>query len=244
MTQLRDETDSAASKGGRSPLLSFFIAILFFLAFAVVALSVVFGANWILALDGGVSRFALSIRGECVIPFAAVTRAGGTVASVAVACVATGLLLAQGFRRDAVFIGGGFASGMAVAYGIKLIVERLRPAGINLIDLPSSYAFPSGHSFASLLLMGMVTVLLWEMFANYPRRRGIRATLVVTVALLVIAIGFSRIYLGVHWPSDVLGGWCLGGAWLALCVYVRTCAPSACLVVHDYSAKASSNLSG
>ncbi len=99
-------------------------------------------------------------------------------------------------------------------------MARERPlASGALIPLPGDYSFPSGHSVAGLLLYGVLAFLL----VRSLRSRGARIAVIIAAAVLIGSIGLSRVYLGVHWPSDVLGAWLLAGAWLWLCawVYVR-----------------------
>jgi undecaprenyl-diphosphatase len=87
---------------------------------------------------------------------------------------------------------------------LKVMFSRERPRLFDKIALPTDYSFPSGHSMSALGIYGVVAAAL---IALYPRAR--RATLTAAI-VLIAAIGLSRIYLGVHWPSDVLGGF-LGG---------------------------------
>jgi membrane-associated phospholipid phosphatase len=84
---------------------------------------------------------------------------------------------------------------------LKVMFSRERPRLFDKIALPTDYSFPSGHSMSALGIYGVIAAAL---IALYPHAR--RATIAAAI-LLVAAIGFSRIYLGVHWPSDVLGGY-------------------------------------
>src|SRR5712691_7896729 len=94
---------------------------------------------------------------------------------------------------------------------IKTAFARQRPDLINALIPAQGYSFPSGHAFVAFAFYGFATFLLAERAQSWSRR-----VLVVFVGLLVIfMVGFSRIYLGVHWPSDVLASLALGGAWLS-----------------------------
>jgi membrane-associated phospholipid phosphatase len=90
---------------------------------------------------------------------------------------------------------------IAANNALKLMFSRERPRLFDKIALPTDYSFPSGHSMSALGIYGVIAAAL---IALYPHAR--RATIAAAI-LLVAAIGFSRIYLGVHWPSDVLGGY-------------------------------------
>jgi undecaprenyl-diphosphatase len=96
--------------------------------------------------------------------------------------------------------------------GLKLLVRRARPDPYFGTVLPVSYSFPSGHALDSCVIYFALAALL----APYFRRGWERALLFTLAAVLVLLIGVSRVYLGVHWPSDVVGGWAVGAAWLAV----------------------------
>lgn len=93
--------------------------------------------------------------------------------------------------------------------GLKWIVHRARPDEVFAQTMPTSYSFPSGHAlFAIVLYIGIVTILA-------QRLGGIARTLLWVFAIIVVLlIGLSRIFLGVHYPTDVLGGYVGGALWL------------------------------
>jgi len=104
-----------------------------------------------------------------------------------------------------------------LSYGlIKDLYARPRPPLHDPAIVESTFSFPSGHSFESLVAYGFLAYLLLP----YLRRRSSRLLLFSGVALLVLAIGFSRIYLGAHYLSDVMGGYTAGGCWLMTCIAV------------------------
>jgi membrane-associated phospholipid phosphatase len=93
-----------------------------------------------------------------------------------------------------------------ISYSSKLFFHRVRPHFWELFfPLPSDYSFPSGHALFSLTFVLMLVVLTWE--------SRWRWWVVLTGGLFVIAIAWTRLYLGVHYPSDILGGWSLAIAW-------------------------------
>ncbi|WP_051798844.1 phosphatase PAP2 family protein [Catenuloplanes japonicus] len=103
--------------------------------------------------------------------------------------------------------GGG--GGLLVA-GIKALIARDRPDPLLRAVTESGFSFPSGHSTTSVVVLGTVAWLV-SMTTN---AHMVRATAWVAAVLLGAGIGLSRIYLGVHYPTDVLAGWILGSAWL------------------------------
>jgi membrane-associated phospholipid phosphatase len=120
------------------------------------------------------------------------------------------LLLALLVRQwlAALFILLASSTGVLVGVVIKALVASPRPTAdlVRVYDTPESYAFPSTTAFFATVFLGMVGYLIWR-----PRRRVAIVTLGV---LLLLSSGLSRVYVGAHWATDVLGGWLLGGAWL------------------------------
>lgn len=96
---------------------------------------------------------------------------------------------------------------------IKNIIGRERPAGEHLIEV-SAQSFPSGHAMSSIAFYGFLIYLGWRYLPRLWMK--IAATLLCTA--LVVTIGFSRVYLGVHYPSDVAAGFMGGLCWLAVCI--------------------------
>ena len=101
---------------------------------------------------------------------------------------------------------------------LKFIIQRPRPDGFRLATV-SGFSFPSGHSMAAMAFFGLLAWLVWK----YEADRRLRRLYATGFALVIVMIGVSRIYLGVHYASDVLGGFCLSMAWLA--VYTRVAVP-------------------
>lgn len=109
----------------------------------------------------------------------------------------------------AVSVGGGLLLG----HLLKLGFERPRPDLVaHLVDI-HSLSFPSSHAMLSAITYLTIGVLL----TRVERRRIVRLYILVVAVGLTLLIGASRIYLGVHWPSDVLAGWCAGAAWAMGC---------------------------
>ena len=100
----------------------------------------------------------------------------------------------------------------------KFIVQRPRPEGFRLIA-ESGYSFPSGHSMVAMAFYGLLAWMAW----HYERDPLVRRVSVAGFGLVVVMVGISRVYLGVHYASDVIAGFCLAGAWLA--VYTTIFAP-------------------
>ena len=116
----------------------------------------------------------------------------------------------------ALFISLSASTGMLVGEAIKPLSARPRPTAdlVRVQETPDSYGFPSSTAFFAVVFLGMVGYLVWR---APPRRPAAIATFGILLVLLSSS-GLSRVYVGAHWATDVLGGWLLGGAWLILLV--------------------------
>jgi membrane-associated phospholipid phosphatase len=95
---------------------------------------------------------------------------------------------------------------VGLTVGVKILVERPRPgAADRLGPVDHSYSFPSGHTLNSTVLLGLTVILLLPLI----QRRGWRVALIAGAGLLALGIGWSRIYLGYHWTTDVIASWLL-----------------------------------
>ena len=146
----------------------------------------------------------------------AVTSLGGWAAAIV---MMAGMILYFAISRrriDALII---LFSGAPVLAGflLKEVVGRARPEYLITGSAPSTMSFPSGHSLFAMVFGGLLIVLVGELVESAPVRR----TLQFGLALLILAVGASRVYLGVHWPSDVLGGYLFGGLALLGLIFVR-----------------------
>ena len=135
---------------------------------------------------------------------------GGFLAIVVL--VATLLLWRHRLFTDAVFVVLAFAGAEAITFGMKQGFRRDRPFFEDPLATASSFSFPSGHALVSLAVYGSLALVV----ARHLTSRRAAAAVLAMAALWVLAIGFSRLYLGVHFLSDVLAGYSAGAAWLAL----------------------------
>jgi undecaprenyl-diphosphatase len=147
----------------------------------------------------------------------ALTSLGGVIlVPIGIATVVALLWLRRPWT--ALIYGIAIASASLWTYVVKVTIERERPPGEALIAV-SGFSFPSGHSLNSTVTYGLIALVVWR--SDLPT--WARALTAIALAALVISIGLSRIALGVHYPSDVLGGWLAGLAVLGtVAVFTRS----------------------
>lgn len=102
---------------------------------------------------------------------------------------------------------------------LKTLIQRPRPEGFRLA-VESGFSFPSGHSMAAMAFFGLIVWMVW----HYEQNRRQRLILTAAFSAVIAMIGISRIYLGVHYASDVLGGFCASIIWLVF--YTKLAAPA------------------
>lgn len=103
-------------------------------------------------------------------------------------------------------------SSLLIMLGLKLLFNRHRPL-IPLLEPARGLSFPSGHAFMSVCFYGLLMLIIWKEEKPHPVLKWV---LLLLVLMLLLFIGFSRIYLRVHYFTDVLAGFCIGGSWLFL----------------------------
>jgi undecaprenyl-diphosphatase len=137
------------------------------------------------------------------------TALGGIgVLSLATAGV-VGFLLLAGKHRTGLFVLGAVASGLALSFALKYGFDRPRPDLVPHGSVVYTSSFPSGHSMLSALTyLTLGALLAWQ-----QHKWKLKAYVLGVAVLLTLLIGVSRVYLGVHWPTDVLAGWTAGIAW-------------------------------
>ena len=141
----------------------------------------------------------------------ALTVLGSTVAMAGLAVVVGIVLFARGRRAEGICLVATTATASAVFTGIKMLLDRPRPPAALQVVRETNESLPSGHATMSAAVVGTIVVLAWGHLAG-PGRAPVAGFAVLWVA----AVGASRIYLGVHWFSDVLAGWALGAGWASL----------------------------
>jgi undecaprenyl-diphosphatase len=141
------------------------------------------------------------------------TALGSTAVLSLITIGVIGWLLLWRKYRTALLATLAIGGGAVLSSALKTSFARLRPDLVPHGDLVNELSFPSGHAFSS----AVVYLTLAALLARVQPNRRLKIYLVGVAIVLTMLIGMSRIYLGVHWPSDVLAGWCVGSAWALMC---------------------------
>ncbi|MDN5916514.1 MAG: phosphatase PAP2 family protein [Pseudonocardia sp.] len=139
------------------------------------------------------------------------TTVGNTVAMAALAVVVGGVLFFRGHRAEGVYLVATMGTASLVFTVLKGVLDRPRPPAELQVIRQTNESLPSGHATMSATVIGAIVILAWPHLAALGR--GLATAGAV---LWVAAVGATRIYLGVHWFSDVLAGWTFGLAWAFL----------------------------
>ena len=132
---------------------------------------------------------------------------------VFVTLAAAGYLRLSGRRRSMLLLIVAVGGGQMLSTLFKRGFDRPRPDLVPHEAIVYTASFPSGHA-----MMAAVTYLtLGAMLARVQPTRALRAYVLALAAIVTVAVGISRVYLGVHWPTDVLAGWTAGAAWALAC---------------------------
>jgi undecaprenyl-diphosphatase len=145
-----------------------------------------------------------------------ITALGGHVLLTIIALATLAYLLMTRKRHAALLLIASVGGGMLLSTVLKMGFERPRPDLVPHATRVYTASFPSGHA----MLSAVTFLTLGALLARVQPNRRLKAYLLGLAVTLTILVGVSRVYLGVHWPSDVLAGWCVGAAWASLCWFI------------------------
>jgi undecaprenyl-diphosphatase len=141
------------------------------------------------------------------------TSLGGVAIIVLLTFSVTAFFWLSAMRRAAMYVALASVGAMLLGAGLKQVFDRPRPDLVPHGAVVYSFSFPSGHSTmaaAVYLTLGMVA-------SRFVSRRRLKLLFIAVAMFITAAVGVSRVYLGVHWPSDVLAGWAIGFSWALVC---------------------------
>jgi membrane-associated phospholipid phosphatase len=142
-----------------------------------------------------------------------ITRLGNAEIVVPIFTITLMLLLFKRRNTEAGCFAIACLGSVILNNGLKLVFKQPRPhLWPQPIIIEITYSFPSGHALGSMVLYGMIAYLSARFFPQFCR------PIYILAAILIGLIGFSRLYLGVHWPTDIIGGYSIGLLWLFICI--------------------------
>ncbi|HEX3644622.1 MAG TPA: phosphatase PAP2 family protein [Vicinamibacterales bacterium] len=148
-----------------------------------------------------------------VEPLVDLTAIGGPTVLGLVVVVVTGFFVLQTRYRTALVVAITFISGELLNAAMKHVFNRPRPSVVPHLQAVYTTSFPSGHAMESAI----VYLTLAAILMRASESRATKIYILGTAMLLTTLVGISRVYLGVHYPTDVLGGWIVGFAWASIC---------------------------
>ena len=137
--------------------------------------------------------------------FLNLTRLGNIQIALPVTLIIILFYVYKSEKKHALIIAASVAGAVVANSALKLLFHRTRPALWHTIITEKSYSFPSGHALVSSALISAIILICWN--------KSYRFVVLGVGVLLIGLIGLSRVYLGVHYPSDIIGGWIIGSAW-------------------------------
>lgn len=147
-----------------------------------------------------------------------ITSLGSSTVIILFTVIITGYLLLQKNYRWLWIVLIATIGGALLVWGLKEFIGRTRPTVVTHLIEEKSFSFPSGHSMMSAIVYLTQATLL----SKIEKSRKTKVYIISVALVLTFLIGISRIYLGVHYPTDVLAGWIAGISWALLCWYVAS----------------------
>lgn len=161
------------------------------------------------SLDLSIQSWMLTHQVDSLTAFFRVlTYMGSPLVFLFLTLMLVGFLLTLNYYKDAFYLGTGMLITWTLMHYMKIIIARARPEG-NTLTIATGYSFPSGHAMVSIFFYGFLAYLLYQRSSSWARYSG------HSMLVLIILIGLSRMYLNVHYFTDVAAGFLLGG----ICLY-------------------------
>lgn len=189
-------------------------------AVLVVVLGVVvFGAMASLVTTGQVEEEAAVLRwlegrrsALWTAAMVAVTRFGAGQVTGAIVITLCAWLLVRKQTLEAAFLATANLGSAILNAALKAVFERQRPPTDIVVSItdPQSFSFPSGHAMSAMVFYASISIVAMRLGSA-----GLRTVVLAAALVMIPTMGFTRVYLGVHYPSDVIAGWALGAAWIS-----------------------------
>ena len=174
-------------------------------------------AEYMAQIDMNVSQYIISFRTPALTNyFTFITNVGDSIGYICVFGVST-LLFYLIFKSWRYVIQLALISLLAISSNLilKQVINRARPISEHLVTV-ETLSYPSGHAMSAMAFYGFLIYL----FYNFKLNKIIKIGVIILLVVLILSIGISRIYLGVHFPSDIAGGFIAGFIWVILCIFI------------------------
>ncbi len=187
----------------------YFVCGISFILFLVILVSILMGRT--LFIDGSIREFILGIRTDLLTKiFKVLTIIGDKKFILCLVILLAGIFYFKKNRNNAIIMCANLFNIVILNKGIKYLVKRERPLG-GLVE-EDGYSFPSGHSMLTIGVYGLLIYLIYK--SNI--KSSTKKILITLLTIIILVVGLSRMYLGVHYPSDVIGGYLITLAYLIL----------------------------
>lgn len=168
------------------------------------------------AIDSTISKYLTGMRGPLLTGFIKIVTSTGNFASILVISIVIILFLARkGKKKESLFYSLSVIGIWLFNELLKIVFKRPRPAGAHLVDV-TGYSFPSGHA---MIFMGFSLLIVYYILENV-KSMGMRMILSTLMILYAVSVGLSRVYLGVHYFSDVIAGWMAAVLWVSVMIMI------------------------
>lgn len=169
----------------------------------------------LIAIDAAVNTWSTSAQTSVVTAIAiAISDLLDTIILLPLTAIVAMILYARHYRKHAVLLAAAMGAIALIVQAIKEVVRSPRPT--DGIVPETGFSFPSGHVTSTMVFFGLLTYFAWQQ-AKGTRTKALSSTLYIAVEALV---GFSRVYLNVHWLSDIMGAYLLGAFWLIIFIFL------------------------
>lgn len=197
-----------------APRWSIIACIALMAVFVFIGIQAAQGAEWVSDFNSFAASSIQSWRDPTLTQvMSTLSILGSEIGSSLIALAVVAWLAIRRRWDDFLYCLGNYAVFLAISQGAKFIFCTPRPTEQAIVDLPLSFSYPSGHSGTTLMLALILSMLAIVYFRKRGKSDAPGIVIMALLLLLALSVALSRVYLGVHWGIDLVGGWCVALAW-------------------------------